>query len=855
MNYKLIKYFWIMLFIIKQLIIKIKCECETCTTSNCLSCNNCRLFLNDETPQCLECTDISDNDYYYKNTDGSCEKKNVNEISDKFLIESSKQIVDNCISPYQYEMGSICYKTQPKNSVKGNDNKYECLYNYTKEIKDSLVYLNCLDQYENCPSDYKYFTHLNKNYYQCAKDSSDCDRKIYEEKIGDNSNFYCLEECPSKSKYYYVEEGKNKCVEKCNFENHGDYFESNNLECKIKDASTSCSGYINIDKEKNIFECITGQECSNSYPYLFQKDEHIYCLKSCKYTEIMSFFNTKTYIFEEITTEGNKIYQCREDANSPESEVKFYKDDLALKWVSDCKTSISGPYHNESDHTCYNSCEQYYKDLECVENCSSLFKDEPTKTCYDKCPLNLGRGFYNDNNECQSCNLEEGYYRANDQKCYSGDEKCKFDEDGDNYYYYYNYDDNFCFKTECKDYSKNKYHVNGGYKCHKSCSELNTDSENYLFEKDYICYTEEQEFSGDFQYKYKSSSEITKYITENQLTECLELDLKYLKNSECVKECDTSNVYIVLPQKNRMGTCLSNTELTEANGCKYFNKSKICSNQCNFNKILENGILKVIDNENCVEKCPTDFYENTYDKTCLNTCGNELYNDEATHKCVSKCNPGFYEVNPKKCVDKCKKKNGENIEIFAYYMDTGECKSNCPETHPYSYDTTDDHQLCLKNCSKYRKDNICMDECKYYSNGECVDDCSEFNYIHPGNICSNEECPKSAPFFYSDSSSTTPTYKICNTSCPENYYKNYKSGGTTSNNNNIECISSCVGAIFNDGCYDACPNGFYNSNGNCITNCPKYFYESENEYKCIENCNDISGYDYLTSSGECVKDW
>ena len=161
-------------------------------------------------------------------------------------------------------------------------------------------------------------------------------------------------------------------------------------------------------------------------------------------------------------------------------------------------------------------------------------------------------------------------------------------------------------------------------------------------------------------------------------------------------------------------------------------------------------------------------------------------------------------------------------------MDTGECKSTCPDTHPFSYDTTNDHQLCLTKCPQYsNNNNICMDKCKYYSNGNCTEDCTGFEYIHPGNVCSNEECPKSAPFFYSDSSSTTPTCKICNTSCPENYYKNYKSGGN-SNNNNTECISSCVGAIFNDGCYDVCPKGLYNSNGNCITNCPKKFYKSEN---------------------------
>ena len=860
-NYRLIKYFWIFLFVIKQLIIKIKCDCEGCTGTN------CRQVFTGVTETCMSCTNLNDNNNYYEYISESCQKIDASSItSEKFLIYNTKQIVDTCNGPYLYKIGSICYKNKPKNSEQGEDGKYKCLYNYTKETNDNLVYLNCLDQYENCPSEYKYLTYINNNYYKCTKNSNDCDEEnIYEEKIGDDTIYYCLSECPSTRKYYYTEgDNKKKCVEKCNFENNGDYFLSNNLECKIKSTDNSCNGLINIDKEKNIFECVTSEEeCSNDYPYLFVKVidtvSNKYCLKSCKYTESIPFFNIKTYIFEETDTDNNKKYKCLE--NSPSSGDKYYKDNSELKWVLDCKTSLSGPYHNETDLTCYNSCEKYYKDLECVEDCDVdngyIYKDESTKICYTECPSNLGKGFYNDNNkQCQSCNLGEGYYKANDKICYSGGNFCEIESTK----YYYNYDDNYCFQKECKDYSKYKYHANEGYKCHNSCSELNTDTETYLFEKDYICYTTDPGISGEVSFKYKSSSGVTKYITENQLTECLELNLKYLKNSECVKECDTSD-YIVLPQQNRMGKCLTKEPftLTEENGCKYYNKSKICSNQCNFYKIInEDGNLQDVDNENCVEKCPDSYYENAYDKTCLINCGNELYSDETTHKCVSKCNQGFYEVNQdipkKKCVDKCKSVNGGSEEKFAYYMDTGECQSQCQGTHPYSYEPIDDHQLCLKNCPKYSKGNICMDECEYYSNGNCVDNCNGFTYIHPGNICSNTECPKSAPFFYLVPSST---YKICNTSCPENYYKNYKSEVTTSNNNNIECLSSCNGSdevIFNDGCYKTCPIGLYNSDGKCIINCPNNFYKSENGYKCIENCNAISEYNYLTSSGECVKD-
>ena len=192
--------------------------------------------------------------------------------------------------------------------------------------------------------------------------------------------------------------------------NSGDYFLSNELECKIKNAETSCGGHINIDKEKNIFECIeSGEKCSNNYPYLYEKESVKYCLKSCKYTESIEFFNNKkTYIFEDTDDTNNK-YKCLENANS-DTSIKYYKDELALKWVSNCKTSISGPYYNKSDLTCYNSCEKYYKDFECVEICHNvddvndlyLYKDESTKICYTECPTNLGKGFYDNNKQCKA---------------------------------------------------------------------------------------------------------------------------------------------------------------------------------------------------------------------------------------------------------------------------------------------------------------------------------------------------------------------------------------------------------------------------------------------------------------------
>ena len=161
---------------------------------------------------------------------------------------------------------------------------------------------------------------------------------------------------------------------------------------------------------------------------------------------------------------------------------------------------------------------------------------------------------------------------------------------------------------------------------------------------------------------------------------------------ECVERCGNQD-YIVPPKQDKIGECLTENQLSEENNCKYYNKSKICSNECKFFKILNNeGILdKNYENENCVVECGDNYFENEIDKTCVSTCKNGLYKDKLKKKCVSKCDTGFFEVknNEKICVEKCK--NSENEEIYAFYMDTGECINSCPNTHNFSFINTQNY--------------------------------------------------------------------------------------------------------------------------------------------------------------------
>ena len=244
---------------------------------------------------------------------------------------------------------------------------------------------------------------------------------IYQEKDEQNNLInYCLEQYQSTAKYYYEPEDEEKiinCLKNCNSLISGRFYKVD------KCVSGDCEGYIKVDLNKNNFKCITTTSTSYpvDYPYLYQNGNN-YCLKNCLDTQKIQFFEyKKTYLYEN-------------EKECLETKDNHYKDELSLKLISDCKNSLSGPYHNNTDSTCYQACDSYKKDLEYVNSCfSPLFTDKETKTCYNECPSNLGRGFQKDN-ICQSCNPGEGFYKEGDNKCY---ENC----DG-----YYNDGDNFCFQ-------------------------------------------------------------------------------------------------------------------------------------------------------------------------------------------------------------------------------------------------------------------------------------------------------------------------------------------------------------------------------------------------------------------------
>ena len=256
-------------------------------------------------------------------------------------------------------------------------------------------------------------------------------------------------------------------------------------------------------------------------------------------------------------------------------------------------------------------------------------------------------------------------------------------------------------------------------------------------------------------------------------------------------------------------------------------------------------------------------------------------------KCVQNCDKFLQEISEKKyCVDKCKKTIEGNIQYLNYIIDANGkqiCKDSCvSETNDKnSLSTKDDHQLCISTCPTthpYTKGQFCLSECDYYSSNNCVDNCGQDKYIHPGNICSDNVCPSNAPFYYSQSVSedNSVTVKKCVPNCKEyeskySYYKIIKTCDSSDPQvctEEKECVQVCdpAGEKYNyEGrCYDKCPDGlYYDQNSNCVSKCEPNFFEEVTEgdgesqskkYVCLSQRPTGDGVKkYLRSSGECVS--
>ena len=631
--------FLMILYMINLLIFQLNCQnCqendndeESCVIDNNDN-YNCKYY----NGKCITCSNLSSKPYFKIIQDNeesrpTCltmkEKNNDNDI----LIFGKNEVVNVCEAG-AIQIEDICYTSNELTQLGTTGDNHICPDYYFIKEKDGFSYFQCIN---NCPSGYNYYYKLERGnkkciqscdkfmkkissedntIYRCSETCEFPDEKQYIVESSSPPKKYCLDNCPNEDKYYYEGEGedKYKCLKNCG----NDFFDG------TKCITTCDSKVVQVNLNKKIYTCLSVEDppCPLDYPYIYEKGEGEnkikYCLKSCNDTQNEYFGDSPetTYLYN---NDNEKI--CT--SQNPGDPGDLFIDKDALKWVSDCKTSVTGPYIN--GEMCVSSCENKVKfdTLECISNCNEdgyySYYVKDSNICYNSCPENIGKGYQNevDNKECQSCNYPKNIdnINAGEEGFYSDNKICKSSCDED--YYHYK-DDNYCFQKECKETNRFKYRGSDLKTCIESCEEIK--SLGYIYEKDFICYKEKPTVE-DNQFFYKSSSGIYKFTTKDE--DCLNEGYLYLKDSECVKDCN-SNLYRILPTKTKLGKCFSSSEDVIPDGCNFYNKTKICSDSCAFYEIKDNDYITE-SKENCVEECPESLYEKGNE--CQNNCDQTGY--------------------------------------------------------------------------------------------------------------------------------------------------------------------------------------------------------------------------------------
>ena len=750
--------FKLFILIISLLIkIQISIDCTSCTIENktCIcgdGLEDCRwLKISSDLEKCMECTEISkgESQYYSRKftveNEPYCHKVGKSGYSGAKLIFKTNQIVNDCKELGLYKLGDICYDSCPDNSNHISDNVCSCSYlYYYKEIKEGLTYITCLENESSCPPEYNYingneFTKScptgktclgieewnNKDYF-CREE---CNKYYSIKSLLGKTNKYCYNTCPDNEKFYYDD---NKCIEKCSVK---DIYNKDN-KCidlsKIKPTDCGSNYFIKVSPEDYIFQCseITAdnQPCPSEFPLKYNKNEKIYCLKSCEDTNIPFFDNKITYLYSENN-------ECIDISNTD-----LYKIEKEKRFVSDCSKEAYWPYHIGKN--CVPNCGDKYIDNEtneCLENCKSdYYKDIKTKICFKKCPDYLGRGFYDDDRICVSCGIDgegKGFHKEKDDyKCYS---QCPAG-------YKHNHLNNICFEGNCKDHDYKFSYEEDSETCYYSCKDIGND---YIIEKEYKCY-KESEVDANFNdyYFYQTSYGFKKYINKNDaVKECFKNGLKYIRGNECVEKCNADE-YKVYPTNEKLGICYLNVEQCKNNNYKFYNNSKICSDICEYYTIKDNtGTIYVLEG-NCLIECPS-AYQFLDGKICKEKCDECYIEEDGIKKCSSKVGYFIQKIGENnKCVKYCTNsiegKDNNGIPIFSYYDSNKNCLDTCNgnQGNEFSYLATNKHQQCKSSCENdeyyYEEEKICLKKCdKYIKEKEskiCVDKCENGEYILPG---------------------------------------------------------------------------------------------------------------------------
>lgn len=647
----------------------------------------------------------------------------------------------------------------------------------------------------------------------------------------------CVKNCKEIGKVRY----SNTCYNKCNYDN----------------SATQVYPY---EYENEIY-CLNKQQCNNIGKYAYYKNGLYYCNDECDGTKCnIECPNDQYYSLTSKTC----VYSCREEGlflydkycinSCPIFANKLYNGPLEDICLKECPESA--PYYDNASNKCLESCDNLYIfDNKCASTCpivalyANIINDK--KFCVNNCK---SLGLYNLISEKQCTNN----CKKNSQYLFQGN--CFKSCISEAPYIYETEDENICTKDcskygllfdidniKCVNNCKNLGKIRHEDRCVSSCPftarfKYSTPEENYCVEN---CVTYGQRNAGLICTEASCKSQ-GKALFNNICVSCLEGFLfKIVGENEdfCTLECtDWGLVPNFLTSR-----------------CEV--RSFSCSG----------GTFRDVSTNNCVSKCPN---ERPYvkDSFCIKNCENFYYEDNNGNKfCVDSCS-GSYQymiINQGKCVSSCENMN--NYQLNGYNI----CYSNCNEQsiiqryHRFTKnifsqcvqsclnnDNTKTEEDCSNDCLKPFKFKLnnssnkkCYQSCKELNKYEyidnngnylCVDNCKALNKILYGNKCVNK-CPKEMKI-----KSEKNNDIICVESCPANQYLKYDEI-----NNEYTCVNNCndINLILDDNkCVESCPNErpiiiFQSGEKKCSSSCESGKYTNKlknNKIECIESCSAIN---------------
>ena len=806
-------------------------------------CNSEEYISNDE---CLPNCPNRGNIYYSENEKicrESCPYKIIKENEDLKTISGIGNCVIECPSGYEYisEDGKSCLNNCPQKYYITNEGKKKCIQDCKTISKFSFNdNPECLEQ---C---YKEDINNNKVYYYyddnniCHKNCKENTGKTFAIKAEKNGHQPCIQECPEGTKYYSSD---NICLKECE---NGYIKGLNNLkECVSSCYNIEDAGAVS-DPPCIIRGNICSDKCTKEEPFYFPKIvdlKTIYkCVSNCELENNSFKFYKKKENVGEI-----QLYECLPSCSAEEKENGkecvnecpdgFYEEN------GKCKTSCSNNLHFKYDND--------NKNYKCVETCGGSDFINSLGECVPKCPI--GENYIGVGNQCKSkCDpyIDGEYYSING---------ITQPTDEENYKIYK------CSQT-CSNYA-----LYGTKECVSACN----GDRPYKSESEKICYSlclnsENYPFTPNDSNECKQDCG-DQYFQEDKkcVSECTGInDIINDKDKSCVNKCDTTSLFKYLKKIDSKDHCSSECTKYTPNDYKCY-EGEVCPEPYNF--IVGNECLKECPKDQfanpvgtddppkeyiCKSRCEVENYDFYYEKEkiCLNDCKPNDFNIQYTNKCVKSCN----EISDENTKYYHYEKKDEN-SIFQ----KNTCVTECPNDKEFK----DKDNYCRDKCkfTNYEfyipSEKVCREDCPYKKNGnECLQNCPQ-----EGNKFSDEldNCVESCLssnagyYYYYDSD------KKCRKNCGSDFIYNQ-----------YECVSSCLDKdekyIYNKNCIGSCPrekkyfigafeHGEADLNIYCLTDCPEYypFYTIESNgisCKCSGSCSTyyISSKDPKVIAKQCV---